>query len=199
MKFFTADTHFNHKNVLKYCDRPWNTVEEMNEGLIGNWNETVGVGDVTYILGDFAFHGSEHFLRRLNGVKVLVTGSHDGDAKRATVKKLYAKVTPLEVLKEKGYPPITLCHYCMRTWDKSHFNSWMLYGHSHGRLKDVGKSYDVGVDCNNFRPVTLGTVCSIMDSKPDNFNYINRRRLPSWLFKLKCMVLNSVLDLTDSI
>ncbi|KKL95432.1 hypothetical protein LCGC14_1854620, partial [marine sediment metagenome] len=68
--------------------------------------------------------------------------------------------------------PITLCHYAMRVWDKSHFNSWQLYGHSHGTLNGIGKQYDVGVDANNFLPVSFANLTELMEAKKDNFNYI---------------------------
>ena len=53
--WFTSDTHFGHKNILKFCKRPWDTVEEMVEGLIQNWNRVVGKDDLIFHLGDFAF------------------------------------------------------------------------------------------------------------------------------------------------
>ena len=78
--FFTSDTHFNHNNILTYCPRPWATVEEMNEGLIENWNHTVGPGDTVYHLGDFAMGDRTmvpNILSRLNGHIILVRGNHD--------------------------------------------------------------------------------------------------------------------------
>jgi hypothetical protein len=68
--------------------------------------------------------------------------------------------------------PITLCHWCMRVWPKSHYNSWHLYGHSHGKLPSEGKSHDVGVDNNNFYPLSLIEITKIMKYKPDNFNLV---------------------------
>ncbi len=68
--------------------------------------------------------------------------------------------------------PITLCHYAMRVWHKSHFNSWQLYGHSHGKLNPIGKQYDVGADSNNLSPVSFEMLKSIMKKKDNNFNYI---------------------------
>lgn len=50
--WFTSDTHFGHKNILRFCKRPWNTVEEMDEGLIQNWNKVVGKDDIVFHLGD---------------------------------------------------------------------------------------------------------------------------------------------------
>lgn len=78
--WFTSDTHFGHKNILDYEKeaRPFATVEEMNETLIDNWNQTVGKRDTVYHLGDFAFGSSNiGIASRLNGVKKLVLGNHD--------------------------------------------------------------------------------------------------------------------------
>lgn len=71
---------------------------------------------------------------------------------------------------------ITLCHYAMRVWNKSHFNAWQLYGHSHGNLSPLGKQYDVGVDNNDFNPISLEKLIKVMENKPNNFNYIGSMR-----------------------
>ena len=75
-----ADSHFHHTNIIKYCNRPWNTVEEMNEGLIERWNEVVGENDTVIHLGDFSFGNRtkvESVFHRLNGKIDLVLGNHD--------------------------------------------------------------------------------------------------------------------------
>ena len=77
--YFTADTHFGHKAILQYCNRPFETINEMNEALINNWNSKVGPGDIVFHLGDFAFGGStiwKSILERLNGRKYLIIGNH---------------------------------------------------------------------------------------------------------------------------
>ena len=78
--YFTADTHFGHKNVIPYCKRPYADTVEMDEDLIKKWNETVGPNDIIYHLGDFAFAPQiriREILARLNGWKVLIMGNHD--------------------------------------------------------------------------------------------------------------------------
>lgn len=81
MKYFViADTHFNHKNIIDYCNRPFKDVEDMNETMIKNWNETVSNTDVVIHLGDVAFGNKEDakkILGRLNGRKILIRGNHD--------------------------------------------------------------------------------------------------------------------------
>lgn len=79
MIYFTSDTHFWHNNVIKYCARPYASVEEMNEDLVKRWNEVVPPEATVFFLGDFSmtFLPVETFSFRLNGRKVLVPGNHD--------------------------------------------------------------------------------------------------------------------------
>jgi calcineurin-like phosphoesterase family protein len=79
MIFFTSDTHFGHQNILKYCLRPYSSIEEMQEALITNWNSRVSNDDTVYHLGDFSFHERyvESIVPRLNGTKILLLGNHD--------------------------------------------------------------------------------------------------------------------------
>ena len=69
---------------------------------------------------------------------------------------------------------IVICHYAMKTWAKSHYNSWQLFGHSHGELKGVGKQMDIGVDTHNFYPYSFNEIKRIMSKKEDNFNLVKK-------------------------
>ena len=171
--FFTADTHFGHKNILLHCKRPFKDVEQMDRTLIRNWNDLVSVNDVVYHLGDFAWKNMKAYRSQLFGEIHLIKGSHDKD--KGCLEKCFASVSDIkEITIEKDL--VVLCHYAMRTWRASHYNSIQLYAHSHGRLKPEGKQWDVGVDNNNFRPISWEEVKRIMDKQPDNFNYSKRER-----------------------
>lgn len=77
--FFVSDTHFFHKNIIDFCNRPFSSVEEMNEAIINNWNNVVSPNDYVFHLGDFCFGGSpawDKCLDSLNGRKFLVLGNH---------------------------------------------------------------------------------------------------------------------------
>jgi len=172
--WFTADQHFNHTNIIKYCNRPFEDVARMNETLIANWNARVQLGDDVYVLGDFVFGGNfEDIVSKLNGEIGLVLGDHDRPARRIENKvhilgKLY------EFRSDRGIS-ITLCHYALRVWPKSHYNSWCLYGHSHGRLAPEGKSFDIGVDVDGrYAPYSFADIEKIMEVRPDNFNLVRR-------------------------
>ena len=78
--YFSSDTHFNHKNILKYTNRPFSSIEEHDEGMIKNWNDTVGPEDEIYFLGDFSLGSTDNAmaaLRRLHGRKHLIWGNHE--------------------------------------------------------------------------------------------------------------------------
>ena len=78
--FVTSDTHFNHTNIIRFCNRPFKNVAHMNETIISNWNRVVGPEDTVFHLGDFCLGGSAEWinvLNRLNGKKYLISGNHD--------------------------------------------------------------------------------------------------------------------------
>jgi calcineurin-like phosphoesterase family protein len=171
---FTADTHFGHSNIIKYCSRPFGSVEEMDETLIENWNKKVNQrGDTVYHLGDFAkAHKAEDVRRyreRLNGKIILIEGTHDNFDNRSECG--FTSISPLLTIKHDGVS-ITLCHYALRVWHKSYFGSWHCFGHSHGRLEPMGKSWDVGVDNNAFSPISFDELSLIMKNRPHNVNLI---------------------------
>jgi calcineurin-like phosphoesterase family protein len=158
--FFTADHHFNHKNIIKYSNRPFKDEEEMNHNLISNWNSRIKVGDTVYHLGDVGFGNLENILKILNGEIILIRGTHDKSALEHP--KRFRSIHSLLDLKIEDQD-ITLCHYAMRTWRKSHYGAWHLFGHSHGSLPAYGASFDVGVDCWNFYPVSFKEIKDKMD------------------------------------
>ena len=171
MYWFSSDQHFFHRNIVKYSNRPFNDVEEMNETLINNHNEVVDKNDIVIHAGDFSFAKKtktyNKIVSRLNGNNIFLKGDHDrwlGNSGSYAWKKTIEGI------------PVFVCHYAMRTWWLSHYNSWNLFGHSHGRLEGIGKQIDVGVDMHNYYPVSFDRLKVIMDTKDDNFNYIGNRK-----------------------
>lgn len=187
--FFTSDLHFFHRNIIDYSDRPYRDaggnpdVAAMNEGIIRNWNEVVGPGDRVYILGDVAMGGRSKapelakILRRLNGKKYLVPGNHDtyilnSEECMAELTLLPAvcevKIADETLPKKKGgrtgRQTIVMCHYSMRVWHKNGRGAWHLFGHSHGSMDGIGKSFDIGFDSphTNHRPISYEQVREIM-------------------------------------
>lgn len=168
--WFTSDTHFGHANVIRYSDRPFDDVEEMNEIMIRNWNAIVRPGDLVYHLGDFAFTRPEQatkIAKRLMGQKYLVWGNHDKALRKDKdfmAQWIWAKdIADIKV----GDQRIVLCHYAMLTWNQSHRGAWNLHGHSHGSLKEDPHSLrvDVGVDCWDYQPAMFETIRAVMETK----------------------------------
>jgi len=184
--FFTADTHYFHEKIIGYCDRPFRYAHEMNNHLIANHNAVVKNNDSTYFLGDFAFGDPKIILPQLNGKKFLILGNHDRWEKQTDVSEYAEFVKPYYELyvddpqAHKGRRLIVLMHYAMRVWNKSHHNSWHLYGHNHGNLPEdpMSFSFDVGVDAiakrlsvdgnlnpTDYRPISYEEVKLIMSKK----------------------------------
>lgn len=152
--FFTADTHFGHAGARSLYRRPFPSVAAMDAALIAAWNERVGPGDTVWFLGDFAVRHPDPagVLAALHGTKHLVFGNNDPAAVRSLPG--WASVAGLVELVEDGVA-LTLCHYALRSWPGQAKGALNLHGHSHGRLKRMAGQFDVGVDAQDFRPVTL--------------------------------------------
>ena len=174
MIWFTADFHLSHKNIIKYSNRPFKNVEEMDNSIMRNLKELIKSEDVLYFLGDLTFKKEKalEFFDVLEGIEIhYIIGNHDSKEVIKVAREFCASVSSLTGIYVYDQP-ITLCHYAMRVWNKSHFNAWQLYGHSHGTLEPVGKQYDIGVDTNDFKPISYDYLLELMNAKPDNFNYI---------------------------
>lgn len=180
MIFFTADEHYGHANIIKFCNRPFENDREMDEDIMAEHNEVVGPGDTVIHGGDVSWRSVNRtieIVKRLNGKHIMIKGSHDRVMEKIAKKQpdLFEYVGYIYELMVHNKYHIIICHYNMRTWPRSHYNSWQLYGHSHGRLEPVGKQHDIGVDSNDFRPVSFDQLKDIMDTKPDNPNYVGGR------------------------
>ena len=182
--WFTSDTHFNHTNIIKYCDRPFSDVNEMNEKIIRNWNERVVPDDRVFHLGDFGLFKRDKeprsILNRLNGNIYLIRGNHDHTDTRKTFER-EAEGTWLSYLGWLRYTadtirPALMIHKPQNApthlfFDemKSETPNIILYGHVHEKApKGIHLlefpdgtqrlAYHVGVDTNDFCPVAEETI-----------------------------------------
>jgi len=160
MIYFTADLHLGHANVIRFCNRPFQSVEEMDEALIAYWNAVVKNNDDIYILGDLFYRNAipaEETLKKLKGRKHLILGNHDKSWTAAIdLPRYFAEVTNLLTYKRDGVK-YTLCHYAMLSWEGRGHGGYMIHGHNHNNPLDYTDKYllNAGVDINSFKPVTL--------------------------------------------
>lgn len=166
--WFTSDLHFWHKNICKYCDRPYESIEEMNQGIVDNWNSVVKEDDTVFVLGDLGFCGIEKLrplMSQLKGKIFLIQGNHDSDK---VVNKLYEegiikdyfKLLEVTVVNDEECPnqQLTLCHFPMIDWYNKEKGAWMIHGHQHQLPETPScspKHYDVGLDKNGMTPISF--------------------------------------------
>ena len=171
--FFTSDTHFGHSKIIDYCKRPFSSIEEHDKALIQNWNNIVGQDDTVFHLGDFAYGNSQfvsNIIKQLNGNIILIKGNHDLRNMNSTLYNIFSDVVyQARILIDKQ--TVYLNHFPFLCFDHGDINlykdnySIQLFGHVHsGPLtssEDVNRlnilfptQYDVGVDNNNFTPIS---------------------------------------------
>lgn len=165
--FFTSDHHFGHANIIKYADRPFSSVEEMDAELIRRWNDTVREGnDIVYHLGDFTLSGDldrvREIMAQLNGqISILYQPFHHdkrwikGQPLIPTRHGFLSYLPPIEVIEFDSLPPITISHYPLMEWQASYHGGLHFHGHSHGNSPARPNAWDVGVDVWGFVPVSI--------------------------------------------
>lgn len=166
MIWFTSDLHLSHYNSIAHNNRPYSSVQQMNEELIKHWNNRVQPNDVIYVLGDFCWGWNsqqiQQTLDKLNGIKYLIYGNHDKLGPHRLANR-WVEIVPYKEI-NIGNDFITMCHYPMAEWNCCYRGSYHLYGHCHGKFdlanvtKDLAhhntKCMDVGVDANNYMPIS---------------------------------------------
>jgi calcineurin-like phosphoesterase family protein len=194
--WFTADTHFGHGNIIKYCQRPFMTPEEAaavaanprdkfrlsdetvrrhDEALLEAINSRVAPDDILWIVGDFCWGGlveATGYRGRIRCRNVyLVWGNHD----HRGIRPAFADAIEQGMV-EVGGQEIWLNHYPMRSWNKAFHGSWHLYGHVHGRLQREDAANpgtlvkDVGVDACGYRPWSFDELREYMAPRVEAFN-----------------------------
>lgn len=162
--WYTADTHFGHENVIRFCDRPFKSASHMDGIMLENMWKVVKPDDDLWIIGDFAFGAPakdtaylEQIFGQLPGAhKHLIVGNHDSDLTQSldwTSVSMMAEV-PDGPKKQRN----TLCHYPMITWNHARREALQLFGHVHNNWRGSRNSVNVGVDVWDFMPVTFDDV-----------------------------------------
>jgi calcineurin-like phosphoesterase family protein len=179
MIYFTADTHINHRNIINLCDRPFRDengepdVVSMDDTLIKNWNSIVTSEDEVYLLGDFAFTGVnklEEILNTLNGKIYFIWGNHDNKKHILRLKNRFEWIKDYHTMwyfHDDVKYHFVLFHYPITSWDRMYHGSIHLHGHQHivDQIDRELKIYDVGVDGNGFKPVSIVDIINLMNTK----------------------------------
>jgi len=178
--WFTSDCHFYHTNVIKYDNRPFNDVEEMNEKLILNWNSVVGEKDVVFYLGDLSFDrgsgNTERIVNKLNGKIHYILGNHDNEIEIRKLNRFetisdYINLSVNDLDTPRKKQGIVMMHYPILSWDKAHHGDWHLHGHCHQSLVTQNPEYykrkvlDMGCNGWEYRPVSYDEIKTIMNIK----------------------------------
>ena len=159
--YLISDTHFNHVNIIKYCNRPFNNVEEMNKILIKNWNNTVRDRDIVYFLGDFVLSKNKGTVMKkynelLNGEIIFIKGNHDKKGKK------------FEII-EYGDYKFMLIHNPDSSYTFN-FDDWVIHGHHHANHLDdypfinpIKKRVNVSVEVIDYKPVSLDLIIKLIE------------------------------------
>lgn len=173
MIYFTSDQHLGHPAIIQMQNRPFQNVEDMNRTIINNYNSRVHKDDTVYILGDICHRlkveEANDLIADLNGRKYLIIGNHD----KKYDERLFEGVYDFKTVSLHG-KYFALMHYPMLSWPKSHQGNYQLHGHIHARndynfqnKMDGIRRYDVGVDANEFCPVSVEQIIKFFSNREE--------------------------------
>ncbi len=184
--FFTSDLHFGHRNMIRFCNRPWADEKEMTKGLIDNWNNVVSSDDIVFILGDTFWFNDSHAIKKvlsqLNAAEIyIIPGNHDDFDKYYRIDdpriNLCSDIVVLWLESEdnrfsRKITEIWLSHYPMMTWPHRENGAIQLFGHIHsqkGKTEGVDQNLplhwnqlDIGCDRWNWKPISINQIFDII-------------------------------------
>lgn len=140
MNFYISDLHFGHKNCMSYDNREFRNIEEHDDHIIKRWNETVGVDDDVYLLGDISWHNvtkTIEIFEQLNGTIHLIVGNHDKKLiKNRDLQKRFSEIVPYKELEFDNGSGVVLCHYPIPCFNHHYYGWYHLYGHVHNSFEE---------------------------------------------------------------
>jgi len=169
MNWFTSDLHLDHKNIIRYSDRPFSDVVDMNNTIIDNINSCVSESDNLYIIGDFAFANKQRTNELLDMIKCenkfFISGNHDKFLDdRGNTKLNFKWIKPYHEMTILHYVFI-LFHYPIAVWNVKHYGSIHLYGHVHNKSFDAGlpdgymrNAFNVNCEMHNYFPISMDKI-----------------------------------------
>jgi len=182
MIWFTSDWHLDHENIITYSNRPFANVREQEAAIVANFFKCVREGDTVYHLGDIAFDEeavdrfATRFMRMYHGSVQFhyIVGNHEKRA-MAAIRHMATSVSDMKTIKW-GKHSITLCHFLMSSFPRSHYNAWQIFGHHHGVVptEHLGKRMNVCVELHDYKPVSIEDVRLWMNQQPNNWDYLSK-------------------------
>lgn len=180
-------TFIDHKNIIGYCSRPFNNIEEMNEHIVNNWNKTIRPDDIVYVLGDFCFSNKSDLINicnKLNGHKILILGNHDRLSKAAYYEAGFETVSKCPMIIDGEF---ILSHQPVLGDIGKFYN---IHGHKHKLPNEPqvsNRHFDIGVDDNSFFPHRLDNVINTLKKGQKKKSITIKRksipkRLLDWLY-----------------
>lgn len=176
-RYIISDTHLSHSSIREYCNRPFDTVEEMDERMMTDWNNIVDEDDAVIHLGDVTYGSSTqstgHYLRQLNGNILLVRGNHDNDVPQNP--RGYNVVNTATI--NHGRFTFYLAHH-----PEADTKFWQLSGHIHdNNIRDhpfinwENKVVNLSVELINYAPLALDELIRILDERK-RYNTLQQAR-----------------------
>lgn len=189
--WFTADQHFDHVNVMKFCDRPWNDVAMMNKALTDNWNEVVGKNDIVFLLGDFCWKRQTSSIKKkiseLKGKMIyILLGNHDDPDQYKSIHDRRVQIisdtamvfiSGIDEDKPSREHEIMISHFPLATWPHFMRGTINIHGHIHSGPRSKCEvdvpgddlilkkklTYDAGVDNNEYKPIEIREILKILE------------------------------------
>jgi calcineurin-like phosphoesterase family protein/2'-5' RNA ligase len=172
--YFFSDTHFDHRNIIRYCRRPFHSTREMNHELLTNWNDVIGENDTIYFLGDMSYgrrrHPIDYWLGKLNGNVNYIRGNHDIDiiTRAAIIPARYG-------IQYNDYK-FLLMHDPYRPLG---YDGWIIHGDKHNNslkrypfINQKTKTINVSAELVNYTPLSLSRLIPLIDTG-NSFRTIN--------------------------
>ena len=178
--WFISDTHFDHANIIKYCNRPFKNTEEMNNFMLKTWNDTISKVDLVFFVGDMAFGRSSRkpkwWVEQLNGQKVYIKGSHDKGIRPTSEgleSVLFIADAVIIQLEDKKIYVVHEPYKIPQSWKE-----WTIHGHVHNNsphLDLILKRFNVSVEVIDYKPRNLKYFLDIIDKEESTLEKVSKR------------------------
>lgn len=152
--WFTADEHYGDFIALEAFNRPFRSVDEMDSKIIQNSNALISNSDIIIHVGDFTLlwlESAQNYLKQLKGQHIFIQGNHENWLIGSNIKsstKLKINIDGIDCF---------IAHIPLMDWPGKEKGVIHIHGHIHGKFgfNSALNRFDVGVDCNNFKPVNF--------------------------------------------